>query len=85
MKKTEQMNTEEKIQDENRKIRHVRLLVDFTGSMLMQAEMSVTEMFSLIQATRNAVLAIFPEKEAVFDLIYKPRFERIIQERLKSN
>ncbi len=79
------MKPDEKIQEENRKIRRVRLLVDFTCSMLMQADMSATEMFNLVTATRSTVLAIFPGKEAVFDLIYKPRFERIIQERLKSN
>jgi len=31
--------------------------------------------------TKNAALVLFPGKESVYDLIYMPRFRRIIEER----
>lgn len=79
------MATEEDIQGENRKIRKVRLLVDFTCSLLSQAQLSLPEMLNLVSSTRKKVLEYFPGKEDTFDLIYKPRFDRIIKERLNSN
>ena len=73
------------IKEENRKIRRVRLLVDLTSSLLSQGNLSQTEMLNLVRATEETVLKIFPGKKDTFDLIYKPRFQRIIQERLRSN
>jgi hypothetical protein len=79
------MATPEEIQEENRKIRRMRLLVDLTCSMLAQADLTHIEMLNLVAATRKTILEMFPGKEEAFDLIYRPRFERIIRERLKSN
>jgi hypothetical protein len=31
--------------------------------------------------TKKAVLVLFPDKESVYDLIYLPRFRRVIHER----
>jgi len=35
----------------------------------------------MIEDCRNAALAMFPGKELAFDLIYKPRLERVMEER----
>ncbi|HHM24221.1 MAG TPA: hypothetical protein ENJ23_04190 [Bacteroidetes bacterium] len=79
------MPTPEEIREENRKIRRMRLLVDFTCSMLAQADLSYLEMLNLVEATRRTILEMFPGKEQAFELIYRPRFNRIIEERLRSN
>ena len=84
-KKTKKMATKEEIQEENKKIRKVRLLVDLTCSLLAQAQLSLPEMLNLVSGTRKKVLEYFPGKELTFDLIYKPRFDRIIKERLNTN
>ncbi len=70
---------------ENKKIRKARLMVDLACSMLAQSELTQFEMINLIRATRFTVLQLFPDKDSTFDLIYKPRLERIMNERLKSN
>ncbi len=75
----------EEIQEENRRIRRLRLLVDLTCSLLAQADLSYVEMLNLVESTRKTVLEMFPGKEQAFELIYRPRFNRIIQERMKSN
>jgi hypothetical protein len=72
--------TKEEIQEENRKIRRLRLLVDFTISLLYQSNLTLPEALKLIANTKTTVLGLFPGKEHVYDLIYKPRFERILTE-----
>jgi hypothetical protein len=79
------MATQKEIREENRKLRQVRLLADLTCSMLIQADITIPEMLNLVSATKKKILELFPDKESTFDLIYKPRFNRIIQERLNSN
>jgi uncharacterized membrane protein len=79
------MPTSEEIQDEKRRLRQLRLIVDFTVQLLYQAELSVPEMLELVEATKKTVLHLFPDKEFQFELIYRPRFNRIIRERLLSN
>lgn len=70
---------------ENKKIRQLRLMVDLTVATLQTSELSIVEMVTLINNAKKFALYLFPDKEQTFDLIYKPRFERIIKERLKSN
>jgi len=61
------------------------MIVDLTTALLYQEDLSINEALELVTATKRQVLALFPDKEETYDLIYKPRFERIIKERLKSN
>jgi len=77
--------TPEEIREENRRIRRLRLLVDLTCAMLAQADLSYVEMVNLVESTRRTILQMFPGKEQAFELIYRPRFNRIIQERINSN
>ncbi len=72
--------TKEEIQEENRKIRRLRLLIDFTISLLYQSNLTLPEALMLIANTKTTVLRLFPGKEHVYDLIYKPRFDRILTE-----
>ena len=73
------------LDEENKKIRHLRLMVDLTAATLRTGNLSTVEMLDLVKNTKRFALYLFPDKEQTFDLIYKPRFERIINERLKSN
>jgi hypothetical protein len=34
---------------------------------------------------KTAALALFPDKELAFDLIYQPRLQRVINERFRVN
>jgi len=77
--------TAKEIQEERKKLRRLRLIVDLTLQLLYQEDMTVSEMIELVEATKKQVLALFPGKEFQFELIYRPRFNRVIQERLQSN
>ena len=75
----------DKIREENQKMRYLRFLVDLTVSLLYQDNTSIVEAIELMKDTKKRVLTLFPDKENTYDLIYKPRFARIIMEKLELN
>jgi hypothetical protein len=60
-------------------------VVDLVTNVLRQSEVSVEEASELVAATRLFALRLFPDKALAFDLIYKPRFQRILNEKFKIN
>ena len=74
------MDKEKKLED--KKIRQLRFLVDMTVSILYQQQsLSLEEAVRLIEGVRRTAVRLFPGKEQAFDLIYAPRFRRILSER----
>jgi len=72
---------EDLLKEEEQKLRRLRFIVDLTEATLMQSCLTLRECLDLTEQTKKAALALFPDKETVFDLIYLPRFRRIIEER----
>jgi len=72
---------EELIKEEEKRLRRLRLLVNLAQGVLMQADLTLREAFEIMRNTRQAAVALFPDKGDVFDLVYRPRFMRIIRER----
>ncbi len=69
-------------EDERRRLRRLQILVSMVMSVMAQdPAMTMEEAAKLVANTRRAALALFPGKELAFDLIYKPRLERLIRER----
>lgn len=70
------------IQEEKRKIRRLRVLVDLTTSVLYQdAALTLEEAQQLVRGAEKSILKMFPDKQQTFDLVLRPRFERILRER----
>ena len=69
------------VRDENRKIRYLRFLVDFSILSIQQDDLSLEEALELVENVKRAACSLFPGKEETFELIYRPRFNRTIQER----
>ncbi len=69
------------IKEENRKIRYLRFLVDFSVLSIQQDDLSMEEAEKLVEDVKRAACALFPGKEGTFELIYRPRFNRTIAER----
>jgi hypothetical protein len=72
---------ERKVREEDRKIRFLRLLVDLSIGTIQQDNLSLEEAIKIVEDLKRAACNLFPGKEEVFELIYRPRFLRIIQER----
>ncbi len=75
------MSNEEDLRQEEKNVRRLRFVVDLAEAVLMQSDLTLQESLDLMENTRKAALALFPDKEFVYDLVYTPRFRRIIEER----
>jgi hypothetical protein len=71
----------EALLEEEKKLRRLRFIVDLAQAVLMQSDLTLREAFDLLRDTKKAALILFPDKEQVYDLVYAPRFRRIISER----
>jgi hypothetical protein len=68
--------------DENRKIRRLQIMMSMVMSVLSQdINLTIEEASELIANSKRAALAMFPDKELAYDLIYKPRLQRVLRER----
>lgn len=76
------MSHDEAVREENRRLRRLRLLVDLTLSRLYQdPHLTFLEALEAVETCRDVALALFPGKETAFELIVRPRFERVIMTR----
>ena len=71
------------IEEENRRIRTLRLLVDFALTYLVQTNLSLAEAQAVVQGVKKQALRLFPDKEETFDLIYLPRFQRLLRDKYR--
>ncbi len=70
--------TQEQIDDESRRIRRLRILVQLTVDTISEGGLTAEEASGMIAATRRVALEMFPGKERAFDLIYRPQFQRVM-------
>jgi hypothetical protein len=68
-------------QDQKDSSRDIRILADITKARLYQEEMTCEEAFRLVEEFKSLVLRMAPGKDGAFEIIYRPRFNRIIEER----
>jgi len=73
------------IKKENRKLRYLRFLVDFSVLSIQQDDLLPEEAQGLVEDVKRAACSLFPGKEETFELIYRPRFNRVIEERYRSS
>ncbi|MGZ3513638.1 MAG: hypothetical protein ACXU9L_04940 [Thermodesulfobacteriota bacterium] len=69
------------VREENRRIRYLRFLVDFSILSIQQDDLSREEAQKLVEDVKKAACNFFPGKEETFELIYRPRFNRVIEDR----
>ena len=75
-----------KIEHENKMIRRLRILVDLTFAVIAQDDdMTLESGWEHVLALKGAAVAMFPGKEETFDLIYLPRFSRLLAELFRAN
>jgi hypothetical protein len=75
---------DEALRDEEHRVRRLRLLVDVTAQVLAEDEkLTLCEALRLIEAARTASLRMFPDKGDTFELVIRPRLERIVLERFR--
>jgi hypothetical protein len=74
----------ERIEKERKLLRRLQMMMSMTMQVIAQdASLSIEEASQMIADSRSAALAMFPGKEMAYDLIWKPRFQRLMLERFR--
>lgn len=72
------------IAEEKRQIRRMQMMMSMMMQVIAQdGSLSVEEASQMVADARHAALNMFPGKELAYDLIWKPRFQRLMQERFR--
>ena len=76
-------SAEEKV-EEQRKIRRLQMMMDMVMSVISQdGSLTVDQAAELVADSKKAALAMFPDKELAYNIIYKPRLQRLMRERYR--
>ena len=76
---------EENIKDENRRVRRLRLIVDLALHYIRTSNLTHDQAMHLVGEVKRHALTLFPDKEDAFDIIYAPRFKRVLNEKFKRS
>jgi hypothetical protein len=72
------------VQQEAQKIRRLQIMVSMVMSVISQdPNLTVEEASELCAGAKRAALAMFPDKELAYDILYRPRLQRLMQERFR--
>lgn len=69
---------------EARNIRRLQVMMSMVMSVIGQdPNLTVEEASELVAGTKRAALAMFPDKELAYDILYRPRLQRLMNERFR--
>ena len=70
--------------EEQKLIRRMQMMMNMVMQVIAQdGSLTIDEAAQMIADTRKAALAMFPGKELAYDLIWRPRFQRLMRERFR--
>ncbi len=70
--------------EEQKLIRRMQMMMSMVMQVIAQdATLSIDDASQMIADSKRAALAMFPGKELAYDLIWKPRFQRVMRERFR--
>lgn len=77
------MSAEEQA-EEQKLIRRLQMMMNMVMQVIAQdGTLTVEDASQMIADSRKAALAMFPGKELAYDLIWRPRFQRLMRERFR--
>ena len=70
--------------EEQKLIRRLQMMMNMVMQVIAQdATLTIDDASQMIADARAAALAMFPDKELAYDLIWRPRFQRLMRERFR--
>jgi hypothetical protein len=75
--------SKEEIAEEQKKINRLRLLADLTMNVIIQSDIPLSEAQQMVEGFKKSAVSLFPGKEGTFELIYRPRFNRVIMDKYR--
>ena len=72
------------VAEERKLIRRLQMMMNLVMQTIAQDHtLTIDEASQMIADSRKAALAMFPGKELAYDLIWRPRFQRLMLERFR--
>lgn len=70
--------------DEGKRLRRLQIMMNLVMQVIAQdPKLTFEEASQMVADSRTAALAMFPGKELAYDLLYRPRFQRLMRERYR--
>src|ERR1700678_2951103 len=70
--------------EEQKLIRRLQFMMNMVMQVIAQdSSLTVDDASQMIADSKKAALAMFPGKELAYDLIWRPRFQRLMRERFR--
>lgn len=77
-------SSQSETQEEARKIRRLQIMISMVMSVISQdPDLTIEEASEMVANAKRAALAMFPDKEFAYDILYKPRLQRLMNERFR--
>ncbi|MCX7857538.1 MAG: hypothetical protein N2513_06095 [Deltaproteobacteria bacterium] len=76
---------DDELRDEEKRIRRLKFIVNFALNFIRLHDISHEEALSIFEGVKKHALKLFPDKEEAFDIIYAPRFRRLLNEKYKRS
>ena len=71
-------------EQEGKKIRRLQVMISMVMSVIGQdPNLTLEEASELVAGAKRAALAMFPDKELAYDILYRPRLQRLMNERFR--
>ena len=70
--------------EEQKLIRRLQMMMNMVMQVIAQdGSLTIDEASQMIADSKKAALAMFPDKELAYELIWRPRFQRLMRERFR--
>ena len=70
--------------EEGRLIRRLQLMMNLVLQTIAQDNsLTIDEASQMIADSKKAALSMFPDKELAYEIIWRPRFQRLMRERFR--
>ncbi len=70
--------------EEGKLIRRLQLMMNLVMQTIAQdGSLTIDEASQMIADSKKAALAMFPDKELAYEIIWRPRFQRLLRERFR--
>jgi len=71
--------------EEEKKLRRLRFVVDFALEYIRSQNITHDEAIHVVEGVKKHALKMFPDKEEAFEIIYVPRFKRLLNEKFRRS
>ena len=70
--------------EEARRLRRLQVMMSMVMSVIGQdPDLTLEEAAAMAANARRVALSLFPDKELAYDIIYRPRLQRLMNERFR--